>query len=154
LLGLKHNLPFGGRSGSTNQIAARTAAQTRYRQFLADTFAATAASTSITTTTIADTSNSGTGSGGGGGVIAGSGLFGVAGGGGGGASANGLQLLLTLSQAHSSCSSTTRTHQLQQRTTIQSDNPRGRDRLTHRQSIGGQHTRQAGAARGDDGGTA
>jgi hypothetical protein len=45
LFGLKHNLPFGGRSGSTNQIAAHTAAQTRYRQFLVDTSAATAAST-------------------------------------------------------------------------------------------------------------
>ncbi len=31
---------------------------------------------------------------------------------------------------------TTRTHQLQQHTTNQRDNPRGRDRLTHRQSVG------------------
>ena len=47
--GLVNNLPFSGRLGCPNRIAHLTAAQTRYRQFLAD--AATAATTAGSTTT-------------------------------------------------------------------------------------------------------
>jgi hypothetical protein len=56
--GLVNNLPFSGRLGCPNRIAHLTAAQTRYRQFLAD--AATAATTagSTTTATNIDTSTS------------------------------------------------------------------------------------------------